>query len=805
MIRLIAIFLTLGFLAACDTAEQRAEEHYQSGLALLEQGDRERALVEFRNVFKLNGQHKEARAVYAATVREMGNIQEAYSQYLRLIEQDPNHLEGRIALAEMAIGTENWEEVERHAARATELAPEDPRVRLVNAAQAFRAAVRANDDDGRRDAAAQADALRAELPESVIARNMVITSAMRDREFGRALDEISAALEQDPMQRQFHRMRLSILAEQGDQLELERRLREMVTLFPDDGANKALLIRYYLSRNDLESAESFLREQITEGEVNNGARATLVQFLKETQGPEAAMAQIEAFIEEGTNTEFFRGLRATLNYDEGRTEEAIAELDEVIAAGEPSEQRRNLQVSLAKMLATQGNEVGARAIVDAVLEEDGGLVEALKMRAAWLIEADRADEAIVVLRTALDQSPEDASVMTAIAMAHLRNGNRELAGDLLSLAVDASNKAPEESIRFARFSLADDKLLVAEGVLIDALRVTPNNVDLLIELGRTYINMKDWARAQQVEDNLRRTGDPRGVAMADQIRLNSLAAQQGTDEALKYLGTLADREGGNLNADVQIVRAHLARQNYDAAYSYIDEQLEEFPDNPALRFLRATVARAAADFGQAEETLRGLLAENQTAQQVWVELIRILTAAGKEDEAGAALDQALAAIPDGRDLLWIKASRLEQEGDFDGAITIYESLYDENSSSLLVANNLASLLTTYRTDEDSLRRAYTIARRLRGSELAPFQDTYGWISYLRGDYEEAVEHLEPAAEGLANDPRVIYHLGMTYARLNRLPEAIATLENALSLAEGTGQDWIETAQTELEELKSAME
>ena len=49
-------------LAACDTAEERAEQHYQRGMALLQEGDVDRAMIEFRNVFRLNGEHLPARA-----------------------------------------------------------------------------------------------------------------------------------------------------------------------------------------------------------------------------------------------------------------------------------------------------------------------------------------------------------------------------------------------------------------------------------------------------------------------------------------------------------------------------------------------------------------------------------------------------------------------------------------------------------------------------------------------------------------------------------------------------------------------
>jgi len=42
-------------LSACEDAKDRADRYFQSGLALLEAGDTERALIEFRNVFEHDG------------------------------------------------------------------------------------------------------------------------------------------------------------------------------------------------------------------------------------------------------------------------------------------------------------------------------------------------------------------------------------------------------------------------------------------------------------------------------------------------------------------------------------------------------------------------------------------------------------------------------------------------------------------------------------------------------------------------------------------------------------------------------
>lgn len=106
----------------------------------------------------------------------------------------------------------------------------------------------------------------------------------------------------------------------------------------------------------------------------------------------------------------------------------------------------------------------------------------------------------------------------------------------------------------------------------------------------------------------------------------------------------------------------------------------------------------------------------------------------------------------------IRAANYELDGEIEMAISVYEKLYELNSQSPVVANNLASLLTTHRSDNESLQRAFTLARRLRGTRDPIFQDTYGWIAYRLGNYEEALQYLEPAAAKLPDQPLLLYHL-----------------------------------------------
>ncbi len=161
---------------------------------------------------------------------------------------------------------------------------------------------------------------------------------------------------------------------------------------------------------------------------------------------------------------------------------------------------------------------------------------------------------------------------------------------------------------------------------------------------------------------------------------------------------------------------------------------------------------------QAEALFRALIAEDPTAPLPARLLYGLLRSDGRAEEATEVLKAALAAQPDAAELRWIEAGELEQAGDIDGAIAVYEAMYAKDSGNVIIANNLASLITTHRDDPDSLARATAIVRRLKDTDVPAFQDTYGWIAHRNGNHEEALAYLEPAAAGLPNDPVVQFHL-----------------------------------------------
>lgn len=776
----IAILVLPVFLAACDTAEERAQKHFEKGMALLQEGDADRALIEFRNVFKLNGTHREARLAYAQTQEGRGILQEAIGQYLRLVEQYPEDLEGRRALSRLMADLNNWDEVDRHLTVAEEQAPQDPVVQSVRAGLDYRNAVLENDTDVAELAVQVSERLLDEDPNLKAARRVVIDDLIRRQDWSDALVEIDAALEADD-ERQLYMLRLAVLEQLGRSDDIITQLQEMEGKFPGEGIHISVVQRL-VAAGKLDEAEAYLRARAAENKVGDAqAYVELVAFLAQYRDRQQAIVELDKLLlVETPHKNTFRSQRAGLEFESGNHDAAKAEIEDILKDAEPSDEIDRIKVTLARMLIATGNSVGARSHVEEVLARDGGQIEALKLKASWLIEDDKPGDALVDLRTALDQAPRDSQIMTLMARAHERSGNRDLMGEMLALTVEAANNAPEESLRYVSFLLQDKKFLPAEDILKSALRLQPENVALLSALGGIYVQMEDWPRTQQVVTTLQRLETAEGTAIANELTVRMLAGREQAEDLKRFLGELAQAEGG-FQAGVSIIRLRLAQGDTAGALQYIDELLAEDPSDPTMRFLKSGVLIAAGEAKEAEGFLQDLVAKFPQNERVWLALFRLQRSGSQEEQALETLAKAQAAIPASLNLKWISASVAEQKGDIVGAIAIYEAMYEENSNSVVIANNLASLLSNHSEDDANLERAYSIARRLRGSDVAAFQDTYGWIAQRLGNLDEAIEYLEPAAAGLPQDPTVQYHLGVAYAAQDRKEEARAQFEKTLAL------------------------
>lgn len=784
----ITAFLLLSvLLTGCfKSSEERAAEHLESGLQLVGEGDLPRAIVEFRNTLKFDEDNLEAYRQMARASRALNDVPTAYASFLRVVEQKPDNLEARIALSEMAFAQESWDEFDRHSAALGQRTTDLPDAKAVGLAAAYRQAVLENDTAERDALIRQVAAFAPDMPDSDILPRILLDGYVASGRYDSALEVLDGSIAHNPDDIDLYLAKLGLLERLNDQADLQATLRAMLSSFPENEVAQETYLAFLLSSDRLDEAETFLEENLTSTAPaeQNSAFLRLITFLRQTKGDQAALERIDAGLTGAQAQNQMRQiLRATLLFEMGERDAGITDLAAVLAAEQTGLRRAeilNAQTTLARMQMLNGDEAAARARIETVLAEDSGLPNALKMRAAWRIADDNTTAAINDLRVVLDSVPDDAEAMVLMANAYRRSGDQALRQEFLARAAESADNTPRYALLLARALMEDGKLLQAESALISSLRRMPDHMEVLQTLGEIYLLLDDLPRTAQVAMTLEKHDSEQAKLIAQGLQAELVARRIGVDEALKFLEQQAVQ--GDVSTVLAIIQAQLRTGRTDDAVRTARNAVAENPDNPRLRNVLALSYASGRDFDAAEAELGILLDTFPDAVPLYLQLARIKAAEGDFSAGAAVIDSGLAIRPRSADLLWAKASYLEQNGDIAEAIEIYETLYTRNSDSAVVANNLASLLVTYRDDPESLTRADVISRRLKGSDVPAFQDTFGYVRFRQGDLQEALAYLEPAAAGLPDDPTVQFHLGEVYAALGRPADAIAQMRKALEVA-----------------------
>lgn len=785
---ILAVTLALA-LAACDSADVKAAKQLAAAKEYVAQGDVPRALVELRNALKNDETLTEARLLFAELLLERGRNGDALGQYRYVVEKDPSNLDATRAIALLAFDAMSWDDARKYDAAGLAMAPEDTELLAVKAGLDYRAAAEPRNVDEMERAASAAQKLLDADPTLIRARRVVLADAIRRDDLQGAVALADEGLKFAPEDRDLNNVRLVVLGRLGDKDKIEQQILSMISLFPADEEIGRLLVEFYLSTGRVDEAEAWLRARIKPDAADPNPRKVLLRFLAQVRS-EAAMrdelakvlAQDPLPADVAADEEAFRALKAGADYVLGDRDAAMSALEEMIKGAEPSDKLDTLKVQLARMRLGAGNMVGARALVEEVLAHDPGQAGALKLKGGWLIDEDNTQEAVRILRDGLADAPNDPQLLTLLARAYQREGRPELMADMLARAVEVSQQAPDESLRYATYLAQQGQNASAETVLIDALRRRPDSFDLLSLLAQVHLAMKDWPRAEQDIAAIRqRFSTDKARALADELQARLLQGQGRSDALGDFLADLASKSDGALAPRIAVIRNTVRSGRLDQAAAEAQALLADAPDAPEAKLLIAQIELAQGQGEAALATMQALVAAHPEFEAGWTTLYGQQMRAGDSAGASATIKAAAAAQPGNPTLQILHATDLERTGDIDGAIAIYEALYAQDSDNLVVANNLASLLASTRADSESLDRAWTVARRLNGARHPAFQDTYGWLAFRRGDTTAALVALEPAAKGLPGDPSVAYHLARTYAALGRKDEARAEYQRGADL------------------------
>jgi tetratricopeptide (TPR) repeat protein len=786
------VAVALGMLgSACGGAEARLEGHLSRGMEYFAQENYEKARVEFGNALQIAPNHAEARFMSGRVAERLGNIRDAARSYQGAIDVDPQHVRARANLGRIFVFGGAPERAMEIIEPVMATAPNDAELLTVRAA----ARMQLQDRDG-----ALADAERAvqldPTDESAVA---LLASMYRQSDPGKAIGLVQQALTKMPGSVDLRQVLAELFLANGDEAGAEAQLKQIVTLRPDVNAYRYHLALLYTRARKLDAAEKVLTDAVRDDRDSVELRLAHAEFVAAHVSPIRGAAVLREYVaRDPENFDLRLGLGAVQERGQ-RTAEAIATY-EAIAAVDEGQPGLTARSRIAAIHLREGRFDEATKLADDVLKENPRDNDALMLRGNIALERRDLATAIADLRAVLRDQPDAVPVMLALARAHALNGEGALAEETLRKVLEAAPDNLTARVQLAQILSGTERSAAAVALLEDAVRAAPQDVAAREALVRSYIAGDEIDAARTAAEDLKtlQPERPSGHYLAGVI---AQAQNRPKDAETNFLSALQLQPGAP-DTLAALVRLYMSAGQTVEAMALIDGAIARDPKNIFARNLRGEIHLSAGRFDDAKSEFGRIVADAPAWPLAHRNLALAHFAAGDEKAGIAAYQAGVKATNHDEQLTATLASLYEERGQPDLAIELYETLYARNSRSEVVANNLAMLLVTYRTDPQSLDRSRDLTAAFANSTNAALLDTYGWVRFKRGELSDALSALKRASE-LAPQARVVrYHLAMAQVKAGELADAEANLETALA---DTGANFIgiDEARSALKALKNS--
>ncbi len=754
-------------LAACASPEQRLEKYNRSGERFLEDGKLGMANVQFLNALKIDEQNVEALLGLKAIAEKKGDYNQMFGLLQRLNRIDGKNVRVRLDLAKLyLLGNEPADALDLADALIAEDA-KNAEALAVKAAILFRLGNSAEAVDF----ATRSLALDPKIADAVA---VLASDRVKEKDYEGALAILDASIAKDGSASVLQLLRVQVLTALGRTDDVRAAYLKLVEENPEDANYRRLYVTALLEKGQLKEARAQLAEVARLLPKQNEAKLDVVRIDYRIGGRAAADETFKKLIADNPDEpdlKFAFGAFLREQKDAAAAERIYAdiagrkgaELDEVLRA----------QNEIAAMRIVAGKRAEAEAIVAEILEKDARDIGALTKRAGFKIDANDIDGAVADLRLVVNDNPDSWPARLLLAAAFEQKGDLNLAESEFAQAVENAKRAARPSHLFARYLIRQDKKDRALKVLTDSLGVEPGDEDNLKLLAALRLDSQDWRGAEEAAKALAE------VNKDDAIVSSILgAAYSGLKDYAGAIDALTkEHEQRPLTARplANLIQAYIDAGRVADAETFLKETIARNSASYDARVLLAQIERQSGKSADAIETLKAAAASEPLRAEAYEAMYGVLAVEGRRAEAGAVIEQALSALPDNDGLQILKADHLIAERRFDDAIAIYETILARRPTDLIVANNLASLLSE-RDDAASLKRAGAVSVALKDAQNPYFLDTYGWAQFRAGDKAAGLAALEKAAAAAPAVVDIRYHYGIALLESGDAARGRAELE-----------------------------
>lgn len=520
-------------------------------------------------------------------------------------------------------------------------------------------------------------------------------------------------------------------------------------------------------------------------------------------------------------------------------------------------------------LEENGELEPALAAYQKVLTVDPGEIELASRVASLLTRQDDYPRAIDVLRDAIKAKPDATAPYLQLAYIYARHLQRpEQALKYANQAVELDPENIDGYQRIYEVELASGEPKRAIAALERALKVRSKNPSFWVRLGKLYAAVLFKPGETPKPEELRKVNgifkQAADHADDDPAILREVAdyyaATQQPERAIPVYFQVVKLQPDDATAREKLAASLVATQQREEAaellQKLIDEQPERYEsyellaqvfDDEAKALQRANEPeRAKAQWARAAANYEQSLLINPTNPRTYLRLAEVLIIALREaDRAERVLKEARMQFPGAPEFAYYLAiaqregkrvneslvtfeeaaaeaqtaapemltarfyfdygAAAEQAGFYDKAADLFRESIVRDPANAEAYNHLGYMFAEQNMHLDEAEQVVRKALELDPDNGA-YLDSLGWVLYRKGRFDEALRELLRAAQSLTKDDPVVFeHIGDTYAKLNRVPQALEFWQKAFALdpANKALVEKIESTRTQMSKSEAA--
>ncbi len=396
-----------------------------------------------------------------------------------------------------------------------------------------------------------------------------------------------------------------------------------------------------------------------------------------------------------------------------------------------------------------------------------------------LAREKNADTVLAVSKRLADAHPGRAYAQYLHATLASQNGRAEDALRYFDRTLALADIDGVHSAR-ARALLKLGRSAEAVDSLQKAVEEKPDDQSLRLTYARLLVDVKNYEEARAEFEKLHRAS-PDDADLLYTLGLLSLESQR-FDDAEKYMLRLVEMDQRQGEAQYYLGRIYENRRLYDEAIEWYEQvHAGEYSFDARLRV--AELLGVLERTGEAVELLDAMLKGSQSTGslvRIYITKGELMRSARRYPEAMDVFNTALDIVPGNSDLLYARALVAEKLGRIDlleaDIRTILKTEPDNAHALNALGFTLADQTDRYEEAYGYLERAIEIM-----PDDAAIIDSWGWVHYRLGRYDEAVRLLRKALSRL-DDAEIAAHLGEVLWVTGQRDEAREVWQRALQKA-----------------------